>query len=198
MHLRPTLKTLALTTALTLPLCTLAQGMGNMNMGSNTKSDMKMGGMVSPAHIFDSTLSGEESEIVSLAEAMPADKFNFAPSSSMGKFDGVRTFSAQIKHITEANFGFFDGWGISGAKSRSDLDGATSREQILQNLKDSFAYAHKAMQTITAQNAFVDMNGKGGTRAGTAVHALAHMNDHYGQMVEYLRMNGMVPPASQR
>ncbi|MBV8632038.1 MAG: hypothetical protein JOZ83_14000, partial [Silvibacterium sp.] len=55
-----------------------------------------------------------EKEVVSAADAMPADKYEFAPSGS-GEFKGVRSFGSQVKHIAEANYDFFDGWGLSGA-----------------------------------------------------------------------------------
>ena len=193
MMFRVSIQTIALAACVALPACSYAQGMGSMSSGS-----MHSGGMVAPAQVFDKILSGEEGEFVGVAEAMPADKFDFAPSSSMGKFDGVRTFSAQIKHVTEANYSFFRAWNIPGGKTRSDIEGLKSRDAILAALKDSFQFEHTAIATITAQNAFVDMDGKGDTRAGIAAYALVHTNDHYGQMVEYLRMNGAIPPASQR
>ncbi len=195
MMLRSSMTTLALAACLALPACSLAQGMGNMSMPSGS---MHSGGMVAPAQVFDKILSGEEGEFVGVAEAMPADKFNFAPSSSMGKYDGVRTFAAEIKHVTEANYNFFRGWNIPGAKTRGEIEGLKSRDEILAALKESFQYEHAAFATITLQNAFVNMDGKGSTRVGTAAYALTHTNDHYGQMVEYLRMNGEIPPASRR
>ncbi len=190
-----TLSTLAFAAALTLPACTLAQGMGSMSMPGGTKAS---GSMVAPSQVFNKMLSGAESEFVGAAEAMPAEKFNFAPASSMGTYEGVRTFAAEIKHVTEANYAFFHGFDLPNAKTRAEIDKLTDRDQILQALKDSFAYAHAGIATITPANAFADMDGKGSTRAGAAAGVVAHMNDHYGQMVEYLRMNRIIPPASRR
>lgn len=195
MTLRPFLTTIALSACLLTPACMTAQGMSGM---AKTAASKPTGPLVPPAQVFNKLLSGAEGEIVGAASAMPAAKFNFAPSASMGKYDGVRTYAAQIKHITEANYGFFQGWNVPGAKTRNEVEKLTDRDQILEALKASYTYAHAAMATITAQNAFVDMDGKGATRAGTAAYAIAHGNDHYGQMVEYLRMNGITPPASQR
>ncbi len=195
MTLRSSITTLALAACLALPACTLAQGMGNMSMPSGS---MHSGGMVAPSKVFDKLLSGEEQEIVSLAEAMPAAKFDFAPSSSMGKFDGVRTFSSQVKHLTEVNYGMLKGFGVPGAKSRAEIEGLKNRDEILAALKESYKYDHAAIATITPQNAFIDMDGKGSTRVGMAAYLLQHNNDHYGQMVEYLRMNGEIPPASRK
>ena len=195
MYLSGSFKALAFAACLAMPACTLAQGMGNMSMPSG---QMATGAMVPPAQVFDKLLSGQEKEIVGAAEAMPAEKFNFAPSSSMGTFDGVRTFASQIKHLTEVNYGMFHAWNVPGGKSRAEIEKLSSRDEILAALKDSYKYDHAAIATMTAQNAFADMDGKGGTRAGTAAYLMAHNNDHYGQMVEYLRMNGIIPPASRK
>ena len=195
MHLSTSLKTLAFAACFALPALTLAQGMGSMSMPGGK---MASGAMVAPSQVFDKLLSGQEKEIVGAAEAMPADKFNFAPSHSMGMFDGVRTFSSQVKHLTEVNYGIFHAWNVPGAKSRAEIEKLTSRDEILAALKDSYKYDHAAVATITPQNAFMDMDGKGGTRVGTAAYLMAHNNDHYGQMVEYLRMNGIIPPASRK
>ena len=182
--------------ALCLPACTLAQGMGGMSMPSGGKMGSMT--MVAPSQVFEKMLSGAESEFIGAASAMPADRFNFAPSASMGKYDGVRTFAAQVKHVTEANYGYGSAFGAGKAKTRADIEKLTSRDEILQALKGSFTYLHTGIATMTPMNAFVDIDGKGTTRAGAAAGVIAHMNDHYGQMVEYLRMNGLVPPASQR
>jgi uncharacterized damage-inducible protein DinB len=143
-------------------------------------------------------MSGMEKEIVGAADAMPADKYDFAPTQ--GEFKGVRTFGAQVKHLAEANFEFFDGWNIPGAMKSDDIEKMTSKDDIMKALKDSYAYAHKAIDTITAANAF-EVMGSGkrkSTRAGTAAFCIAHSMDHYGQMVEYLRMNSIIPPASRK
>ena len=179
-----------------LALCLALPGLAFAQTGSAPAAKAS-GAAVAPAQIFEKLLSAEEKDLVSAAEAMPADKFDFAPAKSPGNFDGVKTFSAQVKHVAEANYGFFHGFGVSGGKTRAELEKVNGRDGILQALKDSYTYAHSAMATITAQNAFVDMDGKGTTRAGMAAYSLQHNNDHYGQMVEYLRMNGIIPPASR-
>jgi uncharacterized damage-inducible protein DinB len=151
-----------------------------------------------PAEVYGGLLKRLSEQVVSAAEAMPADKYNFAPTA--GKFDGVRTFGAQVQHLAEANYFFFSGFGLSGAPDDAKLKGLKSKDELVQALKDSFAYAQKGIDTLTPENAFVKV-GSGKmqmTRAGWATLCLAHSMDHYGQMVEYLRMNGIVPPASQK
>lgn len=151
-----------------------------------------------PSEVYGGLLKRLSEEVVGAAEAMPADKYNFAPTA--GKFDGVRTFGAQVQHLAEANFFFFSGFGLSGAPDDAKLKSLKSKDELVQALKDSFAFAQKGIDTMTPQNAFVNV-GSGKmqmTRAGWATLCLAHSMDHYGQMVVYLRMNGIVPPASQK
>jgi uncharacterized damage-inducible protein DinB len=149
-----------------------------------------------PAQIYGKLLAGMEKEFVDAAEAMPEDKFDFAPTS--GEFKGVRSFGAQVKHVAEANYFFFAGDAFTDAtdKAKSDaIEKLTTKAEIVQALKDSFKLAHALVDGMTADNAFVTTTH--GTRAGMASFGLAHMMDHYGQLVVYLRMNGIVPPASR-
>jgi uncharacterized damage-inducible protein DinB len=150
------------------------------------------------AETYNQIMNIAERQIVSAAEAMPADKYNFAPTQ--GDYTGVRTFAQQVKHLTEANYGFFISWNVPGAVKREDIEKLSSKDDLVKALKDSYAYAHKAIDTLTPAN-YLEPSGFGpakSTRAGAAAFAIAHSMDHYGQMVEYLRMNNIVPPASRK
>jgi uncharacterized damage-inducible protein DinB len=156
------------------------------------------------AMVLDRSLANAEKEVVSAAEAMPEDKFNFAPTQ--GEFKGVRTFAQQIKHIAAVNFML--GAAILGEKPPLDLgkgengpDNITSKADVVKFLKDSFAYARKAANSIDETNVLGRVQSPWGpdkvTRLGLSLIMISHPFDHYGQMVEYLRMNGIVPPASR-
>jgi len=114
----------------------------------------------------------------------------------------VRTFAEQATHVAQANY--FFGAFVSGFKPDTDLRAIaklTSRDDVVAALANSFAFAHKSIATLTAANAFeVVKTPEPGlqTRSTMAMFCVAHANDHYGQMVEYLRVNGIVPPASAR
>jgi len=140
------------------------------------------------AAVFDHSLSSVENEFVSAAEAMPDDKFNFAPTQ--GEFKGVRTFAQQIKHVAAVNVG-----------SENGPENLTSKADIVKFLKDSFAYLHKAVNSIDETNVLEKVQSPFGsnkiTRLSLTIIALGHPFDHYGQMVEYLRMNNIIPPASR-
>jgi hypothetical protein len=158
------------------------------------------------AKAFDGDLSSAEKEIVSLAEAMPADKYNFAPSA--GEFTGVRTFALQMRHIAAVNNEVAAA--ILGEKSPAETgknengpDSLDNKDAIVKFLKDSFAYAHKAIGTITEKNVLGEVKspfgeGELATRASLATILTWHSFDHYGQAVVYARMNGVIPPASRR
>jgi hypothetical protein len=155
------------------------------------------------AMVLDRSLSNVEQEVVPAAEAMPEDKYNFAPTQ--GEFKGVRTFAQQVKHIATANYML--GAGILAEKPPMDMESEngpakiTSRADVIQFLKDSFTYLHKALNSINENNVLERVPSPFGpnkvTRLGLAIGALSHPNDHYGQMVEYLRMNNIIPPASR-
>jgi uncharacterized damage-inducible protein DinB len=156
-----------------------------------------VGTAVAPSETYGKLLTMMEKEFVDAAEAMPEDKFNFAPPASAGDFKGVRSFGAQVKHVADSNYYFFGGnMSEADMKAKSDsIEKLTSKAEIIQALKDSLSQAHTFVGGITAENAFVTTEH--GTRGGMAAFGLAHMMDHYGQMVVYLRMNGIVPPASR-
>jgi hypothetical protein len=157
----------------------------------------------SPGEVFDRNLKNLESEFVSAAEAMPEDKYDFAPSS--GEFKGVRTFAQEIKHVAAVNY--MVSAALLGEKPPIDLKGENgpddikSKDQIVKFIKDSFVYTHKAVQTVSAKNELEMIDGPFGNKSShlsLALIPLWHTMDHYGQMVEYLRMNGIVPPASRQ
>ncbi len=187
MNLRCRLSNLALCCSLCLALAAPLAAVAQMPMSSAAAT---------PAQIYGKLMTGMQGEITSAAEAMPTDKYNFAPTQ--GEFTGVRTFGQQVKHLAEANYEFFDGWNIGPAPKEADIEALTSKDDIVKALKDSYVYAHKAIDTITAANAFESLGKDKGTRAGMAAFCIAHAMDHYGQMVVYLRMNGIIPPASRK
>jgi DinB family protein len=156
--------------------------------------------------ILDRSLSGLEREFVPAAEAMPDEKFSFAPTA--GEFKGVRTFGEQVRHVAATNYALAAG--LLQEKPPVDLgkDGdegptaMTSKADIIRYLKDSFAYAHRALATVNEGNVAGQVQSPFGSgkasRLGLSVSMIGHSRDHYGQMVEYLRMNGIIPPASRQ
>lgn len=156
------------------------------------------------SQVLDRQLANLEREFVPAAEALGGEKFAFAPTG--GEFKGVKTFAEQVRHVASSNYLF--GAGILGEKLPAELLGGENgpenlktKAEIVKYLKDSFAYAHKAFAGITEANATAPIPtpwGKGTTsRLGLAGLTVAHGFDHYGQMAVYLRLNGIIPPASR-
>jgi len=153
--------------------------------------------------LLDRSVSNFEHEFIPAAEAMPEDKFGFAPTE--GEFKGVRTFAQQIKHVAAVNYELAAA--ILQEKPPSDVGdeagpaSITTKADTLKYLKDSFEYVHKAIATINEKNLTETVKSPFGegkvSRLALATSVTAHGFDHYGQMAVYLRMNGIVPPASR-
>jgi uncharacterized damage-inducible protein DinB len=138
---------------------------------------------------------------ISVADAMPAEKYGFKPKD--GAFDTVRTFGEQVKHVACANYAFFNE--IEGKTPPPDCETggpnpARTKDEIMKYLRDSFEYANGVLTKLTPANALDPASGRYGgtsTRLGLTTLAIWHASDHYGQIVVYLRLNGIVPPPSQ-
>jgi uncharacterized damage-inducible protein DinB len=153
--------------------------------------------------VLDGAAAGMEREFVPAADAMPEDKFDYAPTA--GEFKNVRTFAQQVKHVAAVNY--ILGAAILGEKAPAEAGGeagpasVTTKTDIVKYLKASFEYAHKAIATINEKNMLEPMKNPFGEgtmpKMALAGIVTAHGFDHYGQMVVYLRSNGIVPPASR-
>lgn len=164
------------------------------------------GARPSNGQVVDFIIVNQEKRIVDVAEAMPAEKYGFAPSD--GEFRGVRTFAEQLKHIAADLY--LDGAAILGENPPGDVGPGESgssavrtKPEIIAYVKAAFAYMHRATAAIDdgneliARPAFLPYGPDKMTRLYLAVADVGHTNDHYGQLAEYLRMNGIVPPASR-
>ena len=155
---------------------------------------------------WDKEISNAENQFIAAAEAMPEELFNSTPEQLKiphSDFKGVRNFAMQLRHVAADNFAIWapltgkpEPAGINAPNGPAEMKGRT---EILKFLKDSFAFGHKAVAGLTPENELelVEFRGNKVTRLSLAILALNHVNDHYGQIVEYLRMNGIVPPASR-
>jgi len=156
-------------------------------------------------HAMQIFLKSVEKQIVSAADAMPAVKYGFAPEE--GEFKGVRTFGQQVKHLAATNH--ILAAAALGEEPPADAgdeqgpESVRSKPELLAYLNDSFAHLGRAIDAIGEKGGTVKsspispMPAKATTRLGLTAEALIHAFNHYGQMVVYLRMNGVVPPASR-
>jgi uncharacterized damage-inducible protein DinB len=194
---------------LALAACCATGAKAQMGGAAPAAPKIAPGTMIEPAKSFDAMLSSFEAEMMGVAKEMPAEKYSFAPSAAIfvgsHKTDylspndkGVQTFGQMVAHVAQANY-FYAG-SLSGLKPDVDVKaiaGLTDKDKIVAALAESFAFAHKAIGTLTAQNAFESVRGMQ-TRASLAGGLVAHGFDHYGHLSEYLRMNGTIPPSSKK
>jgi uncharacterized damage-inducible protein DinB len=156
------------------------------------------------ASMVDREISAVEKQLLDAAEAMPDDKFNFTPESltiSGDDYKGVRSFAVQVKHVASSNYFIWSpvtGDAVPAAiKDGNGPADIKTKAEILKFLRDSFALGHKAASTLTPENMLQPVGKGKSARLHLAEFGVAHAYNHYGQMVEYLRMNGIVPPASR-
>jgi len=188
----------------------LCGGMVALGMGSAQHSALAQqaaGAQQAPATVasmVDRQITSVEKLVMDAAEAMPEEEFNFSPESLKlpgSEYKGVRTFAVEVRHIATSNY--FLWTPLTGEKMPEGLKDGNSPEalktkaEIIAYLKTSFALGHRAAATLTAENMLQTAGGGNTTRLYRATFGVAHAYDHYGQMVEYLRMNGIVPPASR-
>ncbi|MBE0616889.1 MAG: DinB family protein [Proteobacteria bacterium] len=142
-----------------------------------------------------------ERSFVALAEAMPEDQYDFRPTS--GAFEGARSFGEQVKHVACSNHAFFnevERLDPPAGCASGGPDAATTKAELVAYLRESFSYGARVIGEMTPANALQPTDGPyagKSTRLAVTTLAVWHASDHYGQLVVYLRMNGLVPPASR-
>ena len=178
-----------------IPACCTAQ----------TSSPPTPATQVEPSRAFSGPIRVAERAVVSLAEAMPEEKYNFAPAANIFvanqgiDYTGVRTFGEQVAHIASSNYEYLQAMGVHADRDPDAVLKLKSKSDLVQALKDSYAAAQNAVATFTTANVFEGLGPKKtGTRAAYAAAIAWHSMDHYGQIVEYARMNGIVPPESRK
>lgn len=154
--------------------------------------------------VMDHWVTRMETLLIRTADAMPENRYSFVPTN--GNFHSVRSFAEQVKHLSATQYQL--GAAIlgenppSGIQNETAPDSVKNKAEIMRYLKNSFLYLHKAVAMITEKNMIEPIRNPllpdNGTRLGITEEVIAHTYNHYGQMVEYLRMNNIVPPASQK
>ncbi|HUI56616.1 MAG TPA: DinB family protein [Bryobacteraceae bacterium] len=143
-----------------------------------------------------------EAQFLSVAEAMPAKLYGFAPSGA--GFGGVRTFSEQVKHVACSNFAFFSEIEHKTPPEHCEKGGpskASTKEELLKYLRDAFDYGNTVLAAMTDNSAQTKVQGQywgNNTSLTVAVAAVWHIAGHYGQLVPYLRLNNIIPPPTQQ
>ena len=140
-------------------------------------------------------LSYNESQIVMLAEAIPAEKYSWSPAQ------GVRSVSGVLMHIASANYGITAGMGfeLPAGVDPTKLESITDKKKAIETVKASFAFLKEKAVLVKDANLsdkFKLPFGEFSKRQGLLI-LLDHAGEHKGQLIAYARSNGVVPPWSQ-
>ena len=138
--------------------------------------------------------AAQKDMLVKIANAMPEDKFGFKPTPAQ------RNFGEQVLHIAQVNMMLLNTLGGKAAAPAVNLK-ATSKADIVKAMSDSFDHGTallKEFDNTTIQGTVQAMFMGASTRARIVFFLISHTQDIYGQMAVYLRLNGVIPPASQR
>ena len=141
--------------------------------------------------------------MLGIAEAMPEEAFGFKPTEAQ------RTYAEQILHIAGANVYLMQHLGGGAAVPEVDTTDfavfglqATSKAIVLEALSEGYDYGIAVLQEFSHEQLLETVAGPrymgDVTRVKMAYYTLSHAMDIYGQMAVYLRLNGVVPPASRR
>ncbi len=188
-----------------LPAFSLAAATFGQSATNTAAASVQVQPAPSLASVVDREISAIERQVLDVGEAMPEDKFNFTPESLNipgANYKGVRTFAVELKHVAASNYFIWSA--LTGEKVPEAIkdgngpENLKSKAEIIQFLKESFALGHRGAATLTTENMLQNPGPSKSTRLRLATFGVAHAFDHYGQMVEYLRMNGIVPPASRQ
>jgi len=146
-----------------------------------------------PRAEFLTELKVEEDKFIRLAEATPADKYNWRPAP------GVRSIGEVYLHVAAANYGIprLIGTNPPASFNPKDFDKSmTDKAKIIETLKDSFTHVRQAVIDMPDSNLDKQLDWFGGknTQRGILLFMMRHMAEHLGQQIAYARMNGIVPP----
>jgi uncharacterized damage-inducible protein DinB len=139
---------------------------------------------------------GQKKMMMEIADAMPADKFDYKATPA------ERSFGEQVLHVAQVNVGLLKTVGGKAAAPTFNPKSATTKEEMIKDLEDSYDYGTSLLQEQTEASIMETINGPKfmgpSARARIFWFLMGHSMDIYGQMAVYLRLNEIVPPASRK
>jgi uncharacterized damage-inducible protein DinB len=134
-----------------------------------------------------------KSWVLRSAEKMPEENYTFKPA------DTVRSFGQMVGHVADAQYLFCSA--VLGEKNPAPgiEKSKTAKSDLVAALQQSFAYCDKAYDGMTdaAAPQLIKFFGSEVPRHGVLSTNVAHMAEHYGNLVTYMRIKGIVPPSSE-
>jgi uncharacterized damage-inducible protein DinB len=176
-------------------LCAVITGTVSAATGCTGRASSERSGAAAQLGDLRKDWALQKDGTLKIADAMPEDKFSYKPTAAQ------RTYGEQVMHVAFGNVALLKQLFGGGATPPSfTAESATTKAQILSALAESYDYgtAVLAEQTPDAISNVRDAPYFGSTTGARIIWSmLAHAMDIYGQMAVYLRLNGIVPPASR-
>jgi uncharacterized damage-inducible protein DinB len=128
--------------------------------------------------------------VIAIVEVMPEDKYDFKPTPT------VRTFRDNVIHLVAENYLFFGR--VAGENLGNPAQNLKSRDELLKALRESYDYGAKVWAGLTEEKALemIEVRGQKVQRWSAILGAIQDNMNHYGNLVVYIRLNGLVPPRS--
>ena len=128
--------------------------------------------------------------VLGIAEAIPEDKYDFKPTPA------VRTFRDNVIHLVAENYLFFGR--VAGENLGNPAQNLKSRDELVKALRESYDYGAKVWAGLTEEKALemIEVRGQKVQRWSAILGAIQDNMNHYGNLVIYIRLNGLVPPRS--
>jgi uncharacterized damage-inducible protein DinB len=141
-----------------------------------------------------STYDSVKAWVTKAAEQVPEDQYAFKPTPE------VRSFGQLFGHVANSNFMICSTAAGETSPSKANFENAKTKAEIVKAVADSFAYCDKVFDQMTEAKAheMTELFGQKQPRLSVLAFNTAHDYEHYGNLVTYMRLKGMVPPSSQR
>jgi uncharacterized damage-inducible protein DinB len=138
------------------------------------------------------SIEDAEKKVIALAEKFPQEKYAWHP-------EGARTTAETFMHIAAANYGYGGAMGATRpeGKTSAALSKITDKAQVIETLKDSFAFIKSAIANVPDVEKTIKFRGGEATLREAMIGAATHCHEHMGQLIAYARVNGIVPPWSE-
>jgi uncharacterized damage-inducible protein DinB len=171
----------------------LALAFGDTSRAQEKPSSAQAGPTSGYRAEFLAEIAYYEQRYVQLAEALPAEKYNWRPA------EGVRSVGEVYTHIVAANYAIAKSLGTAppaGLDFKAIQALSTDKAKTVEALKDSFAHFRSSILALSDGEAdkAQKMFGRDTTLRGSFIMITGHFGEHLGQSIAYARMNGVVPP----
>jgi uncharacterized damage-inducible protein DinB len=144
---------------------------------------------------FRDQASRASTNLIAAANEMPADKYSFKPTPAQMSFGDI------VAHLIEGNDYLCGAIGGAKAPARAKVTGTSSKDALMGELKDSFAFCDQAFSKLDDSKLNEQLpffGGKTRSRASVMFLTVGDWADHYSQSAIYLRLNGLLPPTANK